>query len=263
MNKAATDDPIIIGGFYRTGSSLLRRLLDSHSRIHCGPEVKFFQDIHADYIDDPYHAIRFFTTIRSLDLSTDEIIDLFGSAFISSHLLAANKQGKPRWADKAPDNALYLNHWQRLLNNQFIVIHTIRHPLDVLASLNEAGFYKTVPQEFSSKLAMYDRYLTSAFRFAEKNPDKVIHLRYEELVSTPESTLATLFSNIGEVFEPEVLSNFMSEERQPGLEDPKVKSSGQVHSNSIGRWKTDLTEQQKEQAFSHLQPWLDKLKYQV
>ncbi|MGV8838302.1 sulfotransferase, partial [Cellvibrio sp.] len=45
--------PIIIGGFYRSGTSLVRRLLDSHSKIYCGPEVKFWPDLYADYKDGP------------------------------------------------------------------------------------------------------------------------------------------------------------------------------------------------------------------
>ncbi len=30
--------PIVVGGCLRSGTSLVRRLLDSHTRIHCGPE---------------------------------------------------------------------------------------------------------------------------------------------------------------------------------------------------------------------------------
>lgn len=40
----ASQQPIIIGGCYRSGTTLLRRLLDSHSNVHCRPEVKFFND---------------------------------------------------------------------------------------------------------------------------------------------------------------------------------------------------------------------------
>jgi hypothetical protein len=49
--------PITIGGFYRSGTSLLRRILDSHSRIHCGPEVKFTRDFFGDYPHDPLDAL--------------------------------------------------------------------------------------------------------------------------------------------------------------------------------------------------------------
>ena len=55
------DYPIIIGGFYRSGTTLFRRLIDSHSRIHCGPEVKYFEDYFGDYIHDDLAHKRFDT----------------------------------------------------------------------------------------------------------------------------------------------------------------------------------------------------------
>lgn len=60
--------PIVVGGCYRSGTSLVRRLLDSHPCIHCGPEVKFFRDFYADYIDveDPISHLRFMVTARTL-----------------------------------------------------------------------------------------------------------------------------------------------------------------------------------------------------
>jgi hypothetical protein len=45
--------PIIIGGCHRSGTSLLRRILNARSRIHCGPEIKFLRDFHGDYYGDP------------------------------------------------------------------------------------------------------------------------------------------------------------------------------------------------------------------
>ncbi|MBI3997802.1 MAG: sulfotransferase [Armatimonadetes bacterium] len=45
--------PIIIGGCPRSGTSLVRRILNAHSRIYSGPEVKFFRDFSGDYPNDP------------------------------------------------------------------------------------------------------------------------------------------------------------------------------------------------------------------
>jgi Sulfotransferase family len=44
MGAVSDSRPIVVGGCYRSGTSLVRRLLDSHPRIHCGPEVKLFRD---------------------------------------------------------------------------------------------------------------------------------------------------------------------------------------------------------------------------
>jgi len=61
--------PVVIEGCHRSGTSLVRRIRDSHSRIHCGPEVPFFRDFYGDYSDDSYAHLRF-STARSL-LSED------------------------------------------------------------------------------------------------------------------------------------------------------------------------------------------------
>src|SRR5688572_13485442 len=101
--------PIIIGGCYRSGTSLFRRILDTHSRIHCGPEVKFFKDFYDDYTIPLKHA-RFMQTARSI-LPEADLMDILGRAFIELHEAAAKRAGKPRWADKNPENVLYLSEW--------------------------------------------------------------------------------------------------------------------------------------------------------
>ena len=110
----SNSDPIIIGGFYRSGTTLIRRLLDSHSNIHCGPEVKFFKDFHGHYLNDPLSHVRFFETARFY-LSNESLLDIFGKAFVEFHNTAMHSAKKLRWADKNPENVLYLNEWNKIL----------------------------------------------------------------------------------------------------------------------------------------------------
>src|SRR5438105_15007030 len=112
-SESRNDWPIIIGGCHRSGTSLVRRILNAHSRIFCGPEVKFFRDFFGAYKDDPIRHLRFFNTARTI-LSGDELLQIFGGAFVSMHERAAAVAGKPRWADKNPENVLSLELWQRL-----------------------------------------------------------------------------------------------------------------------------------------------------
>ncbi len=66
MKNKINDWPVIIGGFYRSGTSLVRRLFDSHPNFYCGPEVKFFKDFYADYLSDPLAHVRYFSSVRSM-----------------------------------------------------------------------------------------------------------------------------------------------------------------------------------------------------
>lgn len=255
--------PIIIGGFYRSGTSLLRRLLDSHPNIYCGPEVKFFMDFYGTYLKDDLAHIRLFKTLRTMGLDDTTLLNVFGKAFIECHEIAAGKFGKARWADKNPENVLYLDQWYTLLNGDFIFINVIRNPLDALASLLETGFKKTVPKKLSQKAALCSVYLDKAFSFIDKHPDISYTLRYEDLVTEPQETLSALLSYLGETYDEAMLSDFFSHHRKSGIEDPKVAKTRSVHSHSIGRWKKDLSKRQVRICQEHLSSWITKLKYNI
>ena len=253
--------PIIIGGFYRSGTSLLRRLLDSHHNICCGPEVKFFRDFYGNYLKDDLAHIRLFSSIRAMGLDDRTLLKVFGKAFIECHVIAARRSGKSRWADKNPENVLYLQQWYTLLDGGFVFINVIRNPLDALASLNEVGFRKTIPQDFIKKAALYNEYLDKAFSFIDKHPDISFTLRYEDLVQNTRETLSELLSYLGESYDEAMLRDFFSHHRNPGIEDPKVAKTSSIHPYSIDRWKTDLNEAQISICREHLGSWIAKLKY--
>src|SRR4030042_417161 len=231
--------PIIIGGFYRSGTSLVRRLLDAHSRIHCGPEVKFFKDFYGDYSPDELHHVRLFSTLASLGLTEEEMLTIYGRAFVESHELAARKAGKMRWADKNPENVLYLQQWDRLLPGGFFFLQIVRNPLDALASLKEIGFYKAVPTSFDDKVRLLKVFRGEGADYVARHPESSLTLCYEDIVRKPRAILEHLFTWLGETFEPEVLERFSLPERGEGIEDPKVKTTQNVHDSSIGRWSPD------------------------
>ena len=75
MRKSAV--PIIIGGFYRSGTlwpGSALPLQNFHSHIHCGPEVKFFKDFYGDYLNDDLAHVRFFSTARSYGFSNSDLL---------------------------------------------------------------------------------------------------------------------------------------------------------------------------------------------
>lgn len=252
---------MVIGGFFRSGTSLFRRLLDAHSRIHCGPEVKFFRDFYGDYLlHDPLSHIRFFKTARQLEIDEEYLLERFGRAFIEVHEHAAWKHGKKIWADKNPENVLYLDQWHFLLDGLLRFVHVVRDPLDALASLQEAGFKKTVPESFEEKVDLCLLYLSRARNYARRHPENTITVRYEELVTDPEKTLTVFLDKIGEKFEPQMLKSYLDPERRTGIEDPKVRARKSINTESIGRWKTDLSPDRIRYARTRLQGLSEYLK---
>jgi len=261
MDPKSKNCPIIIGGFFRSGTSLLRRLLDSHPNIYCGPEVKFFRDFFGNYLKDDLAHIRFFSTLRTTGVDDQTLLKIFGKAFTECYEIAAKKSGKVRWADKNPENVLYLDQWHTLLNGNFFFINVIRNPLDALASLDEMVFKKTIPEEFVRKTALYNTYFKKAFSFIDQHPDISLTLRYEELVTNPQKSLSELLCYLGESYDAAMLREFFSQERKQGIEDPKVSKTRSIHPYSIDRWKRDLNEKQMKECLTHMGFWIDKLGY--
>ena len=253
--------PIIIGGFYRSGTTLIRRLLDSHSNIHCGPEVKFFKDFHGHYLNDPLSHVRFFETARFY-LSNESLLDIFGKAFVEFHNTAMRSAKKLRWADKNPENVLYLNEWNKILPEGFTFIHVLRHPLDALASLKEIGFDKALPPLFEDKVKLLKYFVQSGNVYEARNSSSSIRIYYEDLVNQPEKTLKGLFDKLKINWEPQVLESFFSAERIEGVEDPKTKLSISIHNLSINRWKKDLSEKEIDTAVRILGPTFEGYKFQ-
>ncbi len=238
--------PIIVGGCYRSGTSLVRRLLDSHPHIHCGPEVKFFRDFHADYIDvdDPIAHLRFMTTARSL-LPEDEVLEVLGGALVEMHERAARAAGKPRWADKVPENVVFLGEWQRLLGDEWIFLHVVRSPLDTLASIKESGFPKSIPAGLDERIELYVEYAEAGLRFAEQNSGRYVRLLYEDLVGAPEATTRELMESLGENFDPAQLA-INASPHKGGLEDPKAAKASEIYRASVGRGSRVLTSDEAE-----------------
>jgi hypothetical protein len=215
-------------------------MLDAHSEIHCGPEVTFFRDFYGAYREDPLAHLRFAHTARSL-LPEDELLRVLGRAFIVVHEEAARRAGKRRWADKAPDNVLYVDGWGALLGEQWLLVHVVRNPLDTIASMAEIGFPLTLPSDLDGRIAFYRRYTERGLEFGERYPDRYRRVLYERLVSAPEAELGGLMDWLGTTLEPAQL-DFNASSHQRGLEDPKVEETAAAHTNSLGRWRAVLSD---------------------
>ena len=255
--------PIIIGGSHRSGTTLLRRLLNGHPRIFCPAEIKFFKDLLRQFPDDPLAHGRLGSSMAALGLPEEVWIDEFGRALIRCYELAAASNGKPRWADKSPENALNIAHWNRLLAGRMYFVFVVRHPLDILASMAEIRMDKVIPVDLRGRAHHIRAYFESALAFIESNPERSIVVRYEQLVQRPVEILGELMGRVGEEFRPEMLELLGSEKHKGGLEDPKARAGTAVRSGSVGRWKSDLSRADVEQVAGTLSPLMRHFGYEA
>jgi hypothetical protein len=212
--------------------------------------VKFFRDFYNDYLEDPVRHLRFATSARRI-LPEEELLDILGRSFISVHRQAARRAGKPRWADKNPENVLYLDQWGRLLGNKWLMVHVVRNPLDTLTSMLEANFPKSLPSTLDGCIEFYERYVTAGHDFARRHPDRSFCLAYEKMVHEPESTLNEWMAWLGEKM-TDAQFRLDDPEHQKGLEDPKIHSTSRIHAASVNRWNQGLSHEKAEMAWERL-----------
>jgi hypothetical protein len=242
--------PLFVAGFFRSGTSLVRRILDSHPRIHCPTEIKLFKDFFGHYINDPLAHVRFFQSLHSAGARQELVLEIMGSAYLQLRRRMAEELGKPRWADKDPEHLLYLDSIEKIAPG-FQLILCIRDPRDILSSLAEARFNKTIQPNFGDRLALLVQHWQSALRFLESNPDRTHVIEYEYLVSQPTESLKGLFAFIDEPYSPDILEKCFGPQVSRGLEDPKLRQTTSIHPNSVARWKNDLTEQEAEEVMTY------------
>lgn len=234
--------PIIVGGPHRSGTSLIRRLLHSHPNIYCGPEVKFFEDFFKSVDASPKADYSFMHTACSM-VSPDILFDILGHAFIQIHEKAALKHNKSRWADKCPENILFLGKWEKLLGDQWLFLHVARNPLDTLASQNEIKFDRVLPLPLSEKIKVYVSYHKAGLDFQKKYPDRYYRIVYEDLTTNPFQTIRDMDTWLGESFSFSQL-DLSTSKFQQGIEDPKIAFTNSVHSNSTNNFISRLNSQE-------------------
>jgi len=219
--------PIFIVGCPRSGTTLLRLILDSHPAISAGPESRFLWGIRT--IEE-----RNWSTLAGFGLSLDEWHANVRTLFESFHRRYADAQGKTRWADKSPDYALMLDYVDVLYPDSQIV-HIVRDPRDVIDAWRRFYGLKSVQRAARS----WVRYVRSAHEFAVGQPaGRVIELRYEDLVRQPEQTLRELISRLGEPWSDDVL-NFADRPHRFGAQPLREddwwdQGNTEVRTTSIG-----------------------------
>jgi hypothetical protein len=228
--------PIFIVGCQRSGTTLLRLMLDSHPNVSCGPETRFLQDF-AKLTSESWDRLSLYGFPKSYWL--DKAADFFDS-FQAEY---AKSRGKARWADKTPRYALSLAYINELFPTSQIV-HVIRDGRDVVASHRDRWGYRSALKAVEK----WPRYIRAARRVGDRlADDRYTEVRYEDLVLDTEPTLRQLVQFLGEPWDDAVLEydkaphdvagryeQFSSDRRQDGSEDgPVYRSRVGAHRHEI------------------------------
>jgi tetratricopeptide (TPR) repeat protein len=178
---AAADAPIFIVGLPRAGSTLVERILSSHSQVHAAGELRHLTLAIAaaarakSGLDDP--PLR-----QIIALSAQFDFAAFGRDYLARCRPVAGEA--PRFLDKMPINYLYCGLIRRALPNAKIV-HVARGPLAACYAIYKVLFMDGYP--FSYDLDEIARYYIAYRRLMDHwrgtMPGVIHELSYEELVA--------------------------------------------------------------------------------
>jgi protein-tyrosine sulfotransferase len=253
---------IFVIGCFRSGTSLLRRILDSHPRIACGPESKFVLPL-AQVLRDP-------SALRGLDdmgFERTDVAATLGRAATSFFESFAAARGKARWADKTPDYVDVLPELDELFGPETRYVVLYRHGMDVAFSLADPNrnFPAIVPfaqaaggsmPVGAARFWVDQNEKIEAFRRA--HPERCHAITYEHITEDPSAALQPMFAFLGEAWDERVLE-YRRFPHDRGIEDPDVRRRRTIERNSgnYRAWPDDVQRAVREAC----EPMLSALGY--
>lgn len=254
--------PVFIVGFQRSGTTLLRMMLNAHPEIaipHDSAELWFnYRDKAAseyDGLSDARQVARMVddllaeprikawqTELPREQLLAEPMPKSFPDVMRRFHEVFARLHGKKMWGDKNTGTLVALD----VLNREFPdckIIHLVRDGRDcALSHMSKEYIYG------------YENVLRSAVEWREQTslchkmgamlpPERFLESRYEDLILTPETELQKICTFLGVAYAPQMLKYYeqvnenVPEEKRglwPLLNKPPVVSN-------VFKWKTKMT----------------------
>jgi hypothetical protein len=250
---------VFIGGYSRSGTTLLGAMIGAHTQCICTPESQFKIDVLRHFREKKKEEVNI-ETARKMIQDHPRYRVLWGDVADSGALIGINsykdlilwfvrkyaeKEGKPRaayWVDHSPTN---IKHAKTLLElfpmSKFI--HIIRDGRAVAASIMPLDWGpNTIDRTASSWKSRVSRYLSIE---SSLNNDQVLRVRYEDLIQAPETALRDICSFLDLEYQPQMIRG--SGFKVPRYQDKQHALIGkEPDKNRINAWKKSLTPRQIE-----------------
>ncbi len=214
---------VFVCGMWRSGTTLLERMLGAHPELTPGGEIAYFTPHTVDQAIGSVSAEAAEAQLRSL-----------GQGYVA--LLERRFPGQ-RVIDKRPDTWRYLGLLHGLFPEaKFIVVQ--RDPIDTCISIFSQHLdaeqlpYATDLGDTAHHLRgcrELVRYWKTLF------PNQILEVQYEDLVDRPEATLEAVCRFLGLAWDPGMLEFAAQRSRVRTASVWQVREP--VHSRSIGRWR--------------------------
>ncbi|RSN10653.1 sulfotransferase family protein [Nonomuraea sp. WAC 01424] len=183
-------EPVFLLSSVRSGSTLLRVMLNSHSRVHSPIETHFRRMT----VGLPTEPVR--QAAQLLGHTHSDLEHLVWDRLLHREL---GRSGKPILVEKTPSNVFA---WRRIAtcwpDARFVFL--LRHPASITQSWHEADPGRRPMEEAVPRTLSYMTYLQEA-----RTHLTGLTLRYEDLVARPEDELRRVCAFLGVPWEPAML----------------------------------------------------------
>jgi hypothetical protein len=251
-----SDPPFFIVGAYRSGTTMLRLMMNAHPRIAVPFESDFIPRIY-------YNLGQYGDLSQSNNISRllDQIAE---NSFVKRGALIADKaailrrqpntypdlirtiysmyadaRGKTRWGDKDPSYTTEIDVLQELFPD-CRVIHIVRDGRGVALSSRGIDWgSKHLPTVARS----WQWQVTLAHKMGGMLGERFLEIHYEDLVRQPEATLRSVCRFLGEEFSRDMLHYDRSAEEEMPSDALKYHNTSvsQPDPEKVDMWKREMT----------------------
>lgn len=243
---------IILLGSPRSGTTLMRRILNEHPDIACPPETHVLNACARFIQSDAMGAGLNVGVLAGLGFAGFDDSDVLGRlrklafGFFEDH---AKQQGKSRWAEKTAFDSFYITEIDRLFGDHAYFICIVRHGVDVALSMKDlcdrSGGYlrelhdyiKLYPKPLEAFARAWADVTTDILEFHSRHPDNSLLVRYEDLVADPDAAMSRIMNFVDAEWEPQTLRQALESTGNVGFADWKTYGKASIDAESIGRWR--------------------------
>jgi hypothetical protein len=267
---------VIVLGLHRSGTTLLRRILDAHPKISCPSETYVFSAMGRFMREDRFvdASLGVVSGLAYAGMPPEVSLPRMREFAFGLHRSLAEAQGKAIWASKSTSDTFYLDEIEALCGSETRFVCITRHGGDVVCSVQELcvkqevyfpevwEYVRSCPFPLEAFSKMWCEITARLSRFAADHPDNSLSIKYEDLAAEPEVTMRRVFEFIGVDFDPALVESALTRRENIGPGDFKAYQRAKVDTSSVDRWKK-LSADTRSRIGAILNPTLESLGYET
>lgn len=253
-------EPVFIVGCARSGTTLLRLILNRHPNIAIPEETWYYPQLYKELLQyegdnwrervnnrilelnqKHYPALKSKQLEKSLESvewgEVPKIISTVNREF-------ANRENKPRWGDKTPGYTLHLPLLKKLFP-QAKIIHIIRDARDVVSSI--LNHWEVGPQtiNFIETVCYWKKQVNTGRKDGlGLYGNNYKEVKYEELVVNPKSVVSDICEFINEEYDPHMLLIEENAKLYVPEWEHHSETKSPINKNQVAKWQKLLNKKE-------------------